>query len=134
MRRWHADTIKDAIVAEGVRSLTAVRPDVTHDAGVTLRAQLVRLGFEHLTADDGFAAGQPQFVFQLPLTGRTEADVQRGMNQLWRRNIKKAAKAGVVVTRGTAADLPAFHTVYTETAQRDHFIPGRCATSSAWSR
>ncbi|MEO3935430.1 peptidoglycan bridge formation glycyltransferase FemA/FemB family protein [Dermatophilaceae bacterium Soc4.6] len=123
VRRWHADTIKDAIVAEGVRSLTAVRPDVTHDAGVTLRAQLVRLGFEHLTADDGFAAGQPQFVFQLPLTGRTEADVQRGMNQLWRRNIKKAAKAGVVVTRGTAADLPAFHTVYTETAQRDHFIP-----------
>ena len=30
--------------------------------------------------------------------------------------------AGIPPT-GTAADLPAFHTVYTEPAQRDHFIP-----------
>ena len=32
---------------------------------------------------------------------RTEDDVLAGMNQLWRRNIKKADKAGVEVTRST---------------------------------
>ena len=52
----------------------------------------------HLASDDGFAAGQPEYVFQLPLAGRTEADVLAGMNQLWRRNIKKSAKHGVEVT------------------------------------
>ncbi|MEP6799329.1 MAG: peptidoglycan bridge formation glycyltransferase FemA/FemB family protein, partial [Lapillicoccus sp.] len=50
-------------------------------------------------------------------------DLLAGMNQLWRRNIKKAVKAGVEVTRGATTDLPAFHQVYVETAERDHFIP-----------
>ena len=45
------------------------------------------------------------------------------MNQLWRRNIKKAAKAGVVVTQGTPEDLEQFHPLYVETAERDHFTP-----------
>ena len=45
------------------------------------------------------------------------------MNQLW-RNIKKAAKAGVVVIqRGSVDDLPEFHRLYVETAERDHFRP-----------
>jgi len=45
------------------------------------------------------------------------------MNQLWRRNIKRAAKSGVVVSQGTPDDLPAFHELYVETARRDHFNP-----------
>jgi lipid II:glycine glycyltransferase (peptidoglycan interpeptide bridge formation enzyme) len=62
-------------------------------------------------------------VFQLPLAGRSEDDVLAGFNQLWRRNIRKAAKAGVEVTLGDRSDLPAFHTLYTETAHRDRFTP-----------
>ena len=49
------------------------------------------------------------------------------MNQQWRRNIKKAAKEGVTVTRVDADDLerelPAFHELYRHTAERDHFTP-----------
>ncbi len=45
------------------------------------------------------------------------------MNQQWRRNIKKAAKAGVEVEHGTASDLKAFHELYAHTAERDHFTP-----------
>jgi lipid II:glycine glycyltransferase (peptidoglycan interpeptide bridge formation enzyme) len=123
VRRWTAPTLKAAMADEAVASLAQVPADVTEDAGMRLRALLERLGFTHLDAEGGFAAGQPQFVFQLPLEGRTEDDLLGGMNQLWRRNIKKAAKQGVVVTEGTAADLPAFHRVYVETAQRDHFVP-----------
>jgi lipid II:glycine glycyltransferase (peptidoglycan interpeptide bridge formation enzyme) len=62
-------------------------------------------------------------VFQLPVGGRTEQDLLSGMNQLWRRNIKRAAKSGVTVEVGSAADLPAFHALYVETAERDHFTP-----------
>jgi lipid II:glycine glycyltransferase (peptidoglycan interpeptide bridge formation enzyme) len=45
------------------------------------------------------------------------------MNQQWRRNIKKAAKAGVIVRTGDRADLAAFHALYAETAARDGFTP-----------
>jgi vancomycin resistance protein VanK len=43
------------------------------------------------------------------------------MNQLWRRNLKKAAKEGVEVAVGE--DLKAFHDLYVHTAERDHFTP-----------
>ena len=75
---------------------------------------------------EGFAAGQPQFNFQLPLrhadgTQKTEDELLKGMNQLWRRNIKKAAKMGVEVRLGTRDDLARFHELYLETAERDGF-------------
>ena len=54
---------------------------------------------------------------------RSEDDVLAGMNQQWRRNIKKALKSGVEVETGTAAELKAFHELYTHTAERDHFTP-----------
>jgi lipid II:glycine glycyltransferase (peptidoglycan interpeptide bridge formation enzyme) len=123
VRRWHAPTIKAAMADESVTSLAQVEPDVTEDGGIRLRTLLQRLGFTHLAPEDGFSAGQPQFVFQVPLAGRSEADLLMGMNQLWRRNIKKATKLGVEVTRGGVEDLPLFHEVYAETARRDHFVP-----------
>src|SRR5690606_6340065 len=52
-----------------------------------------------------------------------EDEVLKGMNQLWRRNIKKAAKSGVEVTTGGREDLKAFHELYVHTAQRDQFTP-----------
>ncbi len=66
------------------------------------------------------------FNFQLPLrhadgAQKTEDELLKGMNQLWRRNIKKAAKEGVVVRLGERADLARFHDVYRETAERDGF-------------
>ena len=59
----------------------------------------------------------------MPLAGRTEAELLAGFNQLWRRNIKKAERAGVEVVVGSCDDLPAFHEVYVETAERDRFTP-----------
>jgi len=122
-RRWHCETIKAAIADDTVGSLREVPADETDAAGLALEAALKRWGYRQLTADDGFSAGQPQFVFQVPLAGRTEADLLAGMNQLWRRNIKKADKLGVTVAVGGFEDLAAFHRVYAETAARDHFTP-----------
>jgi vancomycin resistance protein VanK len=74
--------------------------------------------------EEGFGAGQPQFTYELPLTGETEESLLKGMNQLWRRNIKRAAKEGVEVTTSLAPeDVAAFHELYVHTAERDHFTP-----------
>ncbi|QGF23222.1 lipid II:glycine glycyltransferase FemX [Raineyella fluvialis] len=123
VRRWGTRAIKDALADESVTSLRAVEPDETNIAAARVHNALRTLGWRPPKAGEGFAAGQPEFNFQLPLTGRTPEDVLKGMNQLWRRNIKKADKLGVTVRRGTVADLPAFHTLYAETAERDGFTP-----------
>ena len=122
-RRWTAKTIKDAIAGGQQPKLGDVRPDVIEPSGATVVSQLQNLGWKPPRAAEGFAAGQPQYVFQVPLAGRTQDDLLKGMNQLWRRNIKKADKAGVEVTQGGTEDIKAFHQLYVETAERDHFTP-----------
>jgi lipid II:glycine glycyltransferase (peptidoglycan interpeptide bridge formation enzyme) len=123
VRRWSATTIKSALANDEIRRLRQVEPDVTSQIGLALAAQLAAAGWRPPSDDGGFTAGQPRYVVQLPLTGRDEDDLLKGFNQLWRRNIKKAAKAGVTVRLGQAADLDAFHQLYVETANRDGFTP-----------
>ncbi len=132
-RRWDAKQVKEGIADADVRRLGQLSPTERTAAGARVVSELAAMGWRHQAADGGFAAGQPQFVFQIPLrvtdpdTGearpRTEDEVLKGMNQLWRRNIKRAAKEGVHVTTGDRSDLKAFHDLYVHTAERDHFTP-----------
>jgi len=120
-RRWTAATVKAAIAGGAGGRLGDVPPDEKDPVADTVSATLTRLGWRAPPADEGFSTGQPKYVFQVPVDGRTADELLSGFNQLWRRNVKKAAKAGVEVTLGTEADLPAFHRLYLETAARDHF-------------
>ncbi|HEX7189604.1 MAG TPA: peptidoglycan bridge formation glycyltransferase FemA/FemB family protein [Actinomycetes bacterium] len=120
-RRWSAATVKAAVAEGSARRLADVPPDETDPVAEQVAKTLARAGWRPPSTDEGFAAGQPQFVFQVPLAGRSEDELLAGFNQLWRRNVKKADKAGVEVILGSAAELPAFHALYLETAERDHF-------------
>jgi len=124
MARWGADAIKQGVADESISRLQQIPPAERSPEGARVVSQLRELGWRPQAVEGGFAAGQPQYNFQIPLAGRTEDDVLKGMNQLWRRNIKKAAKEGVVVARGDAQqDLKLFHDLYKHTAERDHFTP-----------
>ena len=126
-RRWTADVVKKAVADEAVAKFGQVAPTERSQVGARVVSQLRELGWRPQSADGGFAAGQPQYNFQIPLEDgdgeRTEENVLKGMNQQWRRNIKKADKAGVEVSHGTVEDLKAFHDLYAHTAERDHFTP-----------
>ncbi len=132
-RRWDAATIKAGIADDDVARLGDLAPTSRDTVGARVVSQLMDLRWRPQSVAGGFAAGQPQHVFQVPLrhpdgTARTEAEVLAGMNQQWRRNIKKAAKTGVEVvstgsTADATADLEAFHDLYVHTAERDHFTP-----------
>jgi len=132
-RRWSAAEVKEGIADDGVRRLGDVPPSERDHTGARVVSQLDELGWRLQAVEAGFAAGQPQYNFQIPLRTpegepRTEDDVLKGMNQLWRRNIKKAAKEGVEVSSSTTAAeaaeaLAAFHELYVHTAERDHFTP-----------
>lgn len=129
-RRWSCDTVKAAIAEwtdhaeDPPTRISSVIADWHSTPAAQLVDRLSAMGWRQQPSDGaGFGDVQPRFVFQLALEHRTLDDIFAGFNQLWRRNVRKAEKAGVVVTRGSIADLPAFHEVYVETAARDHFTP-----------
>ncbi len=124
VRRWSAATLKEAIALGQAKRLGEVAADAESAAGRELGAALRTAGWKQAPdTGSGFGDVQPRYVFQLGLAGRTEEDVLAGFNQLWRRNIKKAAKSGVEVSLGGRDDLADFHRVYTVTAARDGFTP-----------
>ena len=128
-RRWTAAQVKEGIADDDVHRLGDVAPTERSAAGARVVSQLRELGWREQGTGDGFATGQPRFNFWIPLVDedgkpRTEAGLLAGMNQQWRRNIKKADKEGVVVTRDhSEAGLAAFHELYVLTAARDGFTP-----------
>jgi vancomycin resistance protein VanK len=127
-RHWSAEQVKSGIADDDVRRLGELAPTERSATGARVVQHLEAAGWRPPVAEGGFTAGQPQYTFVIPLVDdegqrRTEEDVLAGMNQLWRRNIRKAEKAGVAVSTGDATDLKAFHDLYVHTAERDHFTP-----------
>jgi len=121
-RRWTAAQVKEGLADENVRALRDVPTDLD-PVGGRVTEHLAARGWRDQHVAEGFGTGQPQYTFAVPLAGRDEEAVLKGMNQLWRRNIKRADKEGVVVTVGDRDDLGRFHALYAETAERDHFTP-----------
>jgi len=121
--RWRAGTAKRGLADPATSRLADLTADVEDATGTALVTALRATGWTQLGGGEGFTAGQPDHVVQIPLLGRTVDDLRAGMNQEWRRNLRRAAQAGVVVRRGDAADLETFHALYAETAGRDHFTP-----------
>ncbi|MGA4837883.1 lipid II:glycine glycyltransferase FemX [Streptomyces sp. G45] len=121
---WSAAQVKEGIAAPGSKRLTDVTGHVADPVGARVTGRLREAGWLPQNPRDGFGTGHPQFKYEIPLAGRTEGDLLKGMNQQWRRNIKKAAAAGVEVTvGGSDEDVRAFHDLYVHTARRDRFTP-----------
>ncbi len=123
-RTWDAPTLKAALASGQAARLGDLPPTRQSGQGTAVADALARAGWQPpASGGAGFATGQPQHVFWLPLDGRSLDDVFAGFNQLWRRNVRKADKSGVSVRLGERDDLGEFHTLYRETAERDHFTP-----------
>ncbi|WP_028808119.1 peptidoglycan bridge formation glycyltransferase FemA/FemB family protein [Streptomyces canus] len=118
---WSAAQVKEGIADPGTRRLTDMAGQWTDPVGARVTGRLRDAGWLPQSPENGFGVGHPQFKYEIPLAGRTEEVLLGGMNQLWRRNIRKAAKEGVEVTVGR--DLKVFHDLYVHTAERDHFTP-----------
>ncbi|MDJ0380886.1 peptidoglycan bridge formation glycyltransferase FemA/FemB family protein [Streptomyces sp. G-G2] len=124
IRRWNATAIKAGIQDPEVKRLRDVEASVIEPRAFEVSDKLRRMGWQQ--AEDGgagFGDVQPRYVFQVPLAERSLDDVLKGFNQLWRRNIKKAEKAGVEVVQGGYEDLPTWQHLYEITAERDKFRP-----------
>ncbi|MGL5828553.1 MAG: lipid II:glycine glycyltransferase FemX, partial [Angustibacter sp.] len=122
-RQWDTQTAKDALAAGDYGDFSRVPADHTNPTATELVGHLQRQGWERVGGGDGRQAGQPNLVVQIPMADRSLPQLQSSLNQLWRRNIAKAAKSGVQVRLCDSRDLPAFHELFIETATREEFIP-----------
>ncbi|MFF9489651.1 lipid II:glycine glycyltransferase FemX [Streptomyces sp. NPDC014676] len=124
-RRWDASALKP--LAGPGRRLGDVLASEVDPLGTAVAERLRARGWRRCggdgTADDGDA--QPRHVFRIRLAGRTTEDLWSGLNQEWRRNVRRARKEGVEVVVGSAAELPEFYRLLGITEQRDGFRLGR---------
>jgi lipid II:glycine glycyltransferase (peptidoglycan interpeptide bridge formation enzyme) len=124
-RRWDAAHLKSA-TGTG-RRLGDVLASEVDPLGTAVAERLRARGWRRCggdgSGDDGDA--QPRHVFRVPLAGRSTEDLWSGLNQEWRRNVRRAQKEGVEVAVGSAAELPEFYRLLGITEQRDGFRLGR---------
>ncbi|MFD7435496.1 lipid II:glycine glycyltransferase FemX [Streptomyces sp. NPDC059861] len=124
-RRWDAALLK-SLTGPG-RRLADVLASEVDPLGTAVAERLRARGWRRCggdgTGDDGDA--QPRHVFRVPLGGRTTEDLWSGLNQEWRRNVRRARKEGVEVMVGSAAELPEFYRLLRVTEERDGFRLGR---------
>ncbi len=75
-RRWSAAQVKEGVADEAVRTLTDLAPLERSAVGARVVQQLESLGWRPQVAEGGFAAGQPQYTFVIPLvsTSSTSGD------------------------------------------------------------
>ena len=122
-RDWDSEVIKSALASDKASSLLTTNSTHEYENGRNAIKSFEKAGWRAVVSESGFSEGQPNFVFQIDLRNQSEETLLAGFNQLWRRNIKKADKEGVEVSRGSREQLADFHKVYVETAKRDNFIP-----------
>ena len=121
-RVWNREPVKKQVTEGGLLSFTSLPPEVDSPAARRLEAHLDTHDWLPLGAD-GVAVGQPRLLCIVDLRGRTKDDLLSSMNQQWRRNVKKAAKARVEVRSVGPEGLDTFHDLYVESANRDNFLP-----------
>lgn len=122
-RRWAPDAVKKQIGEGGLMSFTELPPDLDNPVARRLEEWLEERSWQPIGWGNTAAVGQPRYVCVVDLKGRSADEVLKGMNQQWRRNIKKATKAGVEVRTTGLDGVATFHELYAETAERDHFFP-----------
>ncbi|WP_105971627.1 lipid II:glycine glycyltransferase FemX [Streptomyces geranii] len=129
-RRWDAALLKP--LAGPGRRLGDVLASEVDPLGTAVAERLRARGWRRCGGDGTGAGGtggdadaQPRHVFQVPLAGRTTEDLWSGLNQEWRRNVRRAQKEGVEVVVGSAAELTEFHRLLGITERRDGFRLGR---------
>ncbi len=123
LKRWRASTLKNS-VRRG-RRVDDVLPDVVEPVGSSVAERLRDLGWSRGGEEGTGGDAQPRYLFQVPIGGRTPAELWNSLSKEWKRNIQKAEKSGIEIRQGTESDLSAFFELLQTTERRNGFRLGR---------
>jgi len=123
LRRWSAATVRAGLAAPGITRFTDLRPDHVSSTATGLVDGLRELGWTEVHDDPEAEGSQPRLNFHLRLDSGSDEAVLAGMTKTWRKNIRKAARAGVEVRSGSDDDLDEVQLICAETARRGRFAP-----------
>lgn len=123
LRRWNSATIRAGLSDPAIIRFAGLSPDEFDPCGLELVAALRELGWQEVRGDAETEGSQPRLNFHLSLRSGSEEDVLAAMTKSWRKNIRKAQRAGVEVRDGTVDDLDEVHRICRETAERNGFAP-----------
>lgn len=122
-RRWRAHTLRAALRTGSARRLRDLPPDDVGESATRLVQDLRGLGWTQYEAPATGFGGRMHPRYRSHVALDEAGDPSHGLDASWRRNLRKATASGVTAVTGTSADLPEFHAIYEETAQRDGFPP-----------
>lgn len=121
VRRWAAQDVRRSLSKGDETHIEQLEP-LEHDAHASeLHARLENMGWIAPQTSEDFEAGQPRYQARIPLTDSSVDDVLAKMDQTSRRQTRKSLRSELSITVGDESDLPAWHRLYSETAQRDGF-------------
>src|SRR3954469_19144917 len=86
-RIWDREPVKKQVVDNGLLSFTSLPTAVDNPAARPPEPRLDRKPWLPVAAL-GAAVGQPRLLCIVDLRGRSDAELLKGMNQQWRRNVK----------------------------------------------
>ena len=122
-RSWQPDVVKKQIGEGGLMSFTALPPTIDNPVARRLETWLDRQRWRPIGWGSSAAVGQPRYLCVIDLDGRGSEAVLKSMNQQWRRNIKKADKAGVKVRSVGVDGVETLHHRKAETPHRHPKVP-----------
>jgi len=130
---WDAERVKEGLADAQVARYSDLDPSGSDPVGVALARRLAGSGWRLHTGPDGFGDGQPQHNVAVALADGSGAAyddeaMHKRVNRQWRRNVQRAAKEGVEVSRWfpraadeVADELAAFTDLHAHTGERDGF-------------
>lgn len=121
LRKWEAAIIKAGLADPEVDRLSALEPTEVNAGAKRLISTMRVAGWCEAPDAKHSDDSHPRFNFWLDLFGRSEAAVLAGMSKTWRKNIRKAERAGLEVAVGSRGDLDDVHRLHGETARRNMF-------------
>ena len=124
LRRWSGQTLMTSMTQSPSR-WRDVTPDIDYAAVQELHDSLRAMGARPYEAPGtGFGGTmQPRYGVEVPLAGRTIADLRAASSPSFLRNVKKAERAGIGVRIGDIEDIGRFHSMLVQSGERDGFTP-----------
>lgn len=101
------------------KKMTDILPDENSNEVEFFQQELQEIGWRQKIVKDSFDTVQPQYIYRLPMKGKSLQQIYDDLHPLWQEKIVQAEKQGIVIEMGTEEDLPKYHQLMSAQVKRE---------------